>query len=119
MDPKLLKILIKVQRIWKAKVKVMNEQYLQRRNEIVKEIFFTEQVYVNQLNILISLYVNPIRALGEDIISRNITKRMFSDIEIIRNYNALMLESLQKRVVEPLTGQEILGDIFLGMVSDE
>lgn len=49
------KILIKLQRFWKSKIKENLEANKQRRNEIIKEILSTEQVYVKQLNVLFSV----------------------------------------------------------------
>lgn len=54
---------------------------LSKRNKIIAEIISTEETYVNQLEILINIYVRPIRAL--DILPKDAYDCLFSNVESI------------------------------------
>lgn len=52
---------------------------LSKRNRIISEIISTEETYVNQLEILINIYVRPIRAL--EILPKEAYECLFSNVE--------------------------------------
>jgi hypothetical protein len=52
---------------------------LAKRNKIIAEIISTEETYVNQLEILMNIYVRPLRAL--DILPREAYEFLFSNVE--------------------------------------
>eukprot|EP00727_Mastigamoeba_balamuthi_P013980 m51a1_g9204 putative domain containing protein (531) ;mRNA; f:850-3162 len=66
----------------------------QKRAKVIAEISSTEKTYVDKLNVIIQVFLEPLRKAT--VASAADVKTVFGDIEVIRNYNALMLESLQE-----------------------
>eukprot|EP00727_Mastigamoeba_balamuthi_P000669 m51a1_g106 putative domain containing protein (156) ;mRNA; r:325413-325934 len=66
----------------------------QKRARVIAEISSTEKTYVDKLNVIIQVFLEPLRKAT--VASPTDVKTIFGDIEVIRNYNTLMLESLQK-----------------------
>jgi hypothetical protein len=50
-----------------------------KRNKIISEIISTEETYVNQLEILMNIYVRPLRAL--DVLPKEAYEFLFSNVE--------------------------------------
>jgi hypothetical protein len=81
-----------------------------RRVEIIKEIVETERSYINSLGALSKHFIEPLRAAGEEVISPQDIRSIFSEIEVIRAYNTQLFGDLTNE-------SKKLGDIFLAMVS--
>ena len=60
-------------------IKKQNTPSLTKRKKIVAEIISTEETYVNQLEILMNIYVRPLRAL--DILPKDAYEKLFSNVE--------------------------------------
>lgn len=81
------------------------------RSRIVDEIVTTEETYVNDLEILIRLYLEPLSTRKnkkkKPIITREQVKGLFSNIESILNLNRVLLADLQKQIELPPEEQRI------------
>lgn len=102
------------------------------RDNVAKEILSTEQgsknfitsififvlVYVKNLGLCISVFLNPLReaiAKKKPIIEESQIKALFSDIEIIHQFNKNLLADLEP-IVENWSPKQCLGKIFLKIV---
>lgn len=97
-----------------------------RRTEVSKELYATEKTYVESLRIVVEVYLKPLRSTNQ-IISKSDIKSIFSgnreipcwftcaEIEVILNYNSMLLKDLGDRMENWGTEQK-LGDIFLRIV---
>ncbi|RIA91851.1 CNH domain-containing protein [Glomus cerebriforme] len=87
-----------------------------KRQEIIFETIYTESDYVEDLDLLETLYVNGLRSASPPIISPteldHFIQEVFYNVFDIRKYNKVMLERLQKRQKESHVVNNI-GDIFL------
>lgn len=81
------------------------------RSKIVDEIVTTEETYVNDLEILIRLYLEPLSTRKnkkkKPIITKEQVKGLFSNIESILNLNRVLLADLQKQIELPPEEQRI------------
>eukprot|EP01119_Soliformovum_irregulare_P010167 TRINITY_DN2489_c0_g1_i1.p1 TRINITY_DN2489_c0_g1~~TRINITY_DN2489_c0_g1_i1.p1 ORF type:complete len:651 (-),score=235.46 TRINITY_DN2489_c0_g1_i1:21-1685(-) len=84
------------------------------RRNISKEILSTEEIYVNNLAILIKMFRDPLLKFCEKkkIVEPERIKSIFTDITIILGYNSKLLEDISKRM-ENWDPNRCLGDIFL------
>lgn len=118
-DPAALKKLIRLQ----ATIRGMRTRNLpvlrarRRRNEIAGEIFRTEDTYVNQLQVLVDIYMKGLEELGESVISAAKLRSIFSDIKVILGYNNVILKMLTERTKTWYTSGQAVGDIF-GKLAD-
>ena len=95
-----------------------NLPYLEtaRRTEIVKELWATEKTYVTCLKALVDVYLKPLRSNAETIgITRQDIKGIFSEIEVIMNYNTMLLGLIEARITA-WSEEQTVGDIFLKIV---
>jgi hypothetical protein len=70
------------------------EKYERLRKEVVKEIVQTERDYVRDLQILISVFLNPIRK--QELLSSYDIVSLFSNIEALLPLNQALLEDLEQ-----------------------
>jgi hypothetical protein len=101
--------------------RVRNTAY---RENVAREIYQTEKDYINNIGLLVELFLDPIKACMEDTTWRvargqksgEVTfkdfKSIYSDIQVIRNYNMKLLRDLEPRI-DNWTPNQQLGDIFL------
>jgi hypothetical protein len=82
------------------------------RNWLVKQIVFSEFEYVDHLNTLITIFINPLRSLN--IISQKEILDLFSNAEELYILHKELLESIEERVNNWSDTQK-LGDIFVDM----
>lgn len=81
-----------------------------RRQEVIFELLQTERDYVRDLELIINLYLNPMRK--KKIVSPKDLAVLFSNIEMLVPVNSLLLKTLSdSREVYPII--ERVGDIFL------
>ncbi|EGG23389.1 pleckstrin domain-containing protein [Cavenderia fasciculata] len=89
--------------------RVRNAAY---RHNIVKEILSTEEIYVKNLAHLSKNYFEPIQENAAKLnIKHEHLKQMFSNIEVIKNYNNKFLEDL-KPIIENWSHFQKIGHIF-------
>ncbi|KAL6070964.1 RhoGEF domain containing protein [Balamuthia mandrillaris] len=88
------------------RLKVRNAAY---RENVAREILKTEEDYVNNLNLVFDVFLKPLRARLDE--AKNF-KALLADLNVIRNYNQELLESLGPRVLNWTPNQQ-LGDIFV------
>ncbi|EGC30596.1 hypothetical protein DICPUDRAFT_41248 [Dictyostelium purpureum] len=67
-----------------------------RRGRIVKELLTTEQSYVNSLNIAVEHFLIPIRTNSH--ISNEDSTTIFSNIEVVHQFNKGFLEIIEEKV---------------------
>jgi hypothetical protein len=83
-----------------------------KRQEIIYEMIDTERDYVNDLSIIIELYIQPLER--DNIISKKDFNTLFSSIEQIYGVNKELLSLFENRQQENPFVSEI-GDIWLTM----
>lgn len=118
----LLQALVRGGRARKAYIKRVRD--VAYRENVAREILQTEKDYVNNLMLLMSVFINPIKEsltdnvwkpkngskLGEVTLKE--VKSLYNDLQVIVNYNGKLLRDLTPRV-EKWTPHQKLGDIFL------
>lgn len=112
-DPKALKGLVKLQALIRSKHVWDTLKTKRRRNEIAKEILTTEESYVRSLTVLLSVYKEAFKQLGEELVPTSKIKSIFSEIEVIKGYNDLMYKKIKARMESWYSEGQRLGDIFL------
>ena len=119
LDPIKIKSLIRIQAMMRgraARAAMKQSTHKRRRTEIAREILETEKSYVKYLNVLLKVYLEPMKK-EEDVISAQDVRFIFSQVEVIKNYNELILAKLTQRMSHWYKEEGKLGDIFLTMVS--
>eukprot|EP01102_Stenamoeba_stenopodia_P007410 TRINITY_DN2074_c0_g2_i6.p1 TRINITY_DN2074_c0_g2~~TRINITY_DN2074_c0_g2_i6.p1 ORF type:complete len:671 (-),score=130.09 TRINITY_DN2074_c0_g2_i6:4-2016(-) len=82
------------------------------RNEVISELIKTERDYVADLELVIEVFLTPLRASG--IVPNKDIKSLFSNLEVIHSINLQMLKELEKRVRLSLANNVTsIGDIFI------
>ncbi|EFC43629.1 RhoGEF domain-containing protein [Naegleria gruberi] len=109
-------ILQKYIRRWDAKkaYKKMQKARLNREN-CAKEILSTEKYYVESLNILQEVYLKPFKAMAakdKPLITKEEVSAIFSDIDVILNFNNTFLKDLEERL-QNYVYTVTISDIFL------
>jgi len=84
-----------------------------KRQEVIYEMIDTEKDYVNDLSIIIELYIKPLRT--NKIIPRTDANILFSNVEQLYGVNQELLSAFEKRQKENPYVEEI-GDIWLTML---
>lgn len=80
------------------------------REEVIREILTTERDYVKDLDVLVAVFVIPLRAMS--VLPEAEIVKLFSNVEMFTAVNSQMLQELEKRVAEaPATGA-CVGDVF-------
>eukprot|EP01113_Clastostelium_recurvatum_P035747 TRINITY_DN5015_c0_g1_i2.p1 TRINITY_DN5015_c0_g1~~TRINITY_DN5015_c0_g1_i2.p1 ORF type:complete len:810 (-),score=195.49 TRINITY_DN5015_c0_g1_i2:112-2541(-) len=90
------------------------------RERVAQEILSTERTYVTSLSWICQNVLTPLRtaaATSSPIISENEIRFIFSTLDVILNYNQLLLSDLELRVGKGWTPHQRLGDIFLTIAS--
>ncbi|ORX85188.1 hypothetical protein BCR32DRAFT_290853 [Anaeromyces robustus] len=83
-----------------------------KRQEVIYEMIDTERDYVNDLSIIIELYIKPLRA--NNMLSKSDFQLLFSNVEQLYGVNQELLSLFEKRQKENPVVEEI-GDIWLTM----
>jgi hypothetical protein len=86
-----------------------------KRNDIAREIISTEEVYVRRLGVLKNVFREELQKLGPDLCPPNVLRTIFSESEVIRLYNEVILQQLKERMQRWYSSGQKLGDIFLKM----
>ncbi|KAH3763180.1 Guanine exchange factor for Rac 30 [Pelomyxa schiedti] len=84
------------------------------RTNIVNEILETERTYVGGLNKMICNYERGLQAAleaGSPIITREQIKSLFSNLDVIANFNKVLLDCLEERM-KNWTDTTRIGDVF-------
>lgn len=107
------------------KTRLVKRVYLDRikkhsmRTKIVKELYDTETSYVNSLKICINDYLIPLRdgTWNKKLkLDRNQIKTLFSDIEVILNFNITLQTEIETRI-QTWSPSHVISDIFLRIMS--
>ncbi|KAL0479205.1 hypothetical protein AKO1_008027 [Acrasis kona] len=80
------------------------------RTETIREIIATEARYVNDLNLCVKVFLQPLRALPKKIIKDEEIEGIFGTIEQVLQTNELLLEDLNKAILS--WPQTKIGDVF-------
>lgn len=83
-----------------------------KRQEVIYEMIDTERDYVNDLSIIIELYIKPLKS--NNLITKKDLNTLFSNVEQIYGVNKELLSLFEKRQQENPYVNEI-GDIWLTM----
>lgn len=88
------------------------------RANVAREIEKTEEDYVKNLNVVIEHYLKPLKERMEDektdASAMANFNSLFSDIQVIRNYNGNLLNDLRPRM-QKWSAHQGIGDIFVQM----
>ncbi|KAL6052170.1 Protein T2 [Balamuthia mandrillaris] len=96
------------------------EHEKENRNNVAKELLTTERNYVNCLNLIMQQFQQPLQKAADAekeadrFITKTEVKSLFSQVEIIRAYNAQLLARLERRM-DDWSDESIIGDIFIEM----
>lgn len=115
---KLKKSIIQFQSAIRSYHAQKNIEIFKYRKKIAEEILQTEQFYVSNLRLIIELFMNPLRDKldsKEEIISKEQIRTIFSDIEVIYNYNKNFLAQLEPKL-KHFHIWTTMGDLFDEMV---
>jgi len=77
----------------------------------MQEIFTSEESYVRYLNILVKLYLEPLRNTRPLILPLETIKLIFSDIEVILSINTKLLQELDQVINH--TSLQLVGTVFV------
>eukprot|EP00026_Physarum_polycephalum_P000728 Phypoly_transcript_00729.p1 GENE.Phypoly_transcript_00729~~Phypoly_transcript_00729.p1 ORF type:complete len:1185 (+),score=285.31 Phypoly_transcript_00729:47-3601(+) len=111
-NPTALRGMLRVQAVFRGRVtriRVRREAQVYRRNEIAKEILNTEKKYVQNLDVLVELFLEPLKKM----LTPQQIRQIFSNIEVIRGYNKTLLTRLDARMQVWYSKGQCLGDIFV------
>lgn len=86
-----------------------------KRDIIVNELLQSERTYVRALDVLVNIYYKPLEKMVDKIITKQQIKSIFSNIQVIHNYNSWFLTQLEARINEWSSTQK-LGDLILELV---
>lgn len=113
---------------WRAahRIKALCRRYMDRkrflqlkmRTKVVREIINTEENYVHALSLLVDKLYDPLIAKiqnGEEIISMDQIKGIFSHIKVIYLYNTSLLKQLQE-LLQRWSYMQCIGQVFLSMI---
>eukprot|EP01103_Thecamoeba_quadrilineata_P016791 TRINITY_DN5723_c0_g1_i2.p1 TRINITY_DN5723_c0_g1~~TRINITY_DN5723_c0_g1_i2.p1 ORF type:complete len:678 (+),score=96.17 TRINITY_DN5723_c0_g1_i2:266-2035(+) len=87
------------------------------RAKIAKEIYQTEVSYVNALQIIMNIFMEPLKTSADtdqQLLNKQQFKSIFSEIEVISAYAQTLLRQLEPRI-ENWSPQQSLGDIFINI----
>ncbi|KAH3762712.1 Guanine exchange factor for Rac 30 [Pelomyxa schiedti] len=70
------------------------QKYLMKKT--IDEVLESEEIYVSSLETLINIFMKPLQ--GKDFCSRTQLQQIFSQVEIIKNYNNALLRQLRTAV---------------------
>ena len=90
-----------------------------RKTKVAKEILSTERTFVSNVNLLINLFLNPLKEKAENgrqIIGKEKIKEIFSVIESIRETHTKMMKKIEERISK-WNYWQMIGDIWTEMVS--
>lgn len=88
----------------------MPPEQAEKRLRVVRELLETERAHVSSLGIAISNYYEPLTEIS--ILPKTTIRAIFSNLEVIRNWNQTFLACLEAE----LECGETLGGVFLQMV---
>ena len=101
------------------KVSFTKEVKKDPRELVIQEIVQTEKDYIDDLKLLVKLYVKPLR--GEEpvaqlkhTLNRKQTRTIFSNIEVLVNLNQQFLTDLTEQIQRPFDSQ-MIGNCFLNI----
>nr|AAQ18153.1 guanine nucleotide exchange factor [Entamoeba histolytica] len=87
----------------------MNKLYAYRTN-VAQELLSTEESYVQQLNLIVKLFAEPV--MTKQLITMDQYKKIFSDIQMILSVNEQFLQSFQK-VISQWNSESKIGGLFI------
>ena len=90
-----------------------------KRTNIVQEILWTEQSYVDTLKMVCDVFIKPLKEAadaGTPIVPERQIRVMFPEVQAILMVNVDLLGRLEERV-QQWSPTQTIGDVFLGMVN--
>ena len=88
------------------------------RQRVIHEIIHTEYDYLRDIEILMSLYVKPLRGESKkgrcaNLLTKKQNRIIFSNIELLFNLNCKFYESLQNEIRKTVETDQLIGNCFL------
>lgn len=90
--------------------------FVRLRHETLKEIISTEKTHVQGLEIVKKFFLDPLRE--SKLLSEDVIRSIFLNIEEVLNFNSSLLAQLQERISSS-DGKLLVGDIFIEKVTNE
>lgn len=106
---------VRMQALVRGKEARRKRKLLAKRKFIAREVVESERTYVRNLGLCIDHFYEPMSKLS--YISDLQLRQMFSEISVIRGFNAHLCGQLEKRQNDWAKSGQKLGDIFLGFVA--
>eukprot|EP00007_Cunea_sp_BSH-02190019_P006443 CAMPEP_0174238538 /NCGR_PEP_ID=MMETSP0417-20130205/11572_1 /TAXON_ID=242541 /ORGANISM="Mayorella sp, Strain BSH-02190019" /LENGTH=725 /DNA_ID=CAMNT_0015317381 /DNA_START=421 /DNA_END=2594 /DNA_ORIENTATION=- len=91
----------------KEEVEIAQKRERQRRH-VVEELIATERDYVNDLEVVLAVFVRPLQT--NSLVKPIDMQSLFSNLEVLAGFNATVLKQFEERIQT-----NIFGDIFLQM----
>eukprot|EP00732_Lithocolla_globosa_P002090 Lithocolla_globosa_v1_NODE_1257_length_2727_cov_5.577470.p1 type:complete len:892 gc:universal NODE_1257_length_2727_cov_5.577470:2684-9(-) len=90
----------------------------EKRLGLIFELLSTERNYINQLEVLISLFLEPLKSHPSKLVTAQQITGIFSNVFELVDLNFKFLEALESRVQNSDWGQQgyCIGDVFLNFV---
>lgn len=106
-----------VVRMWLAKRQLDQRRLMiLHRARVAQEIYTSESSYIDGLKTLVDIFLVPCRqnvqSSNRPFLSEGNIREIFSDVEMILNFNSNLLVQLEERVMK-WTIQQTVGDIFI------
>lgn len=80
------------------------------RKECITEIYQTEKDYIDDLELIIDVFIFPLRTM--QVLTEQAIYSIFSNLEVLINCNKTMLSELEK-IIDATTGAEVeIGEVF-------
>ena len=92
------------------KLEKNEEKDLEKRLRVIRELLESEKAHVNALGIVVERYLRPLIQTG--ILEFSTIRAIFSNLELIRNWNQTFLAALEAH----LECGDTFGDLFMEMV---
>lgn len=97
---------------WVARKRFREQVYmLGQRTETARELLRSENIYVDSLRVIVEVFLTPLRKPGSALSPWQV-KAVFSEVEVIMNYTAILLDRVEKKLAA-WTHNQCLGEIFL------
>jgi len=90
-------------------------KHFKRRESVAQEILITERDYIKFLDVIIQVYYIPLKAKSTSdtpLLTPDEVSIVFPQIEMIKLYNALLLDALETKISTKWSYYQTLGDAF-------
>ncbi len=108
-----------MQKVWRGRTVRKATKQIVLKAKVVREMLDTEKTYADLLNMLLLMFVAPLRKMAESgrpLISLDDINVMFAQLEKIASFNERLLTKLKYRI-EKWNAEQTIADVFVNIVS--